>query len=82
MYNNRNLLNTPAKSLVDFACKVIKLLFSQEELKTHLLPPKREHLQRPALDENRFNILLGNIIFHFKIVSYSITCHYFQRPSE
>lgn len=73
MYKNRNLLSTSAKSLVDFARKTLKLLFSPEELRTHLLPPKREHFKRPALDETRFNILLGKIIFDVKIVSYNIT---------
>ncbi|CAF3985987.1 unnamed protein product [Rotaria magnacalcarata] len=67
MYNNQNLLNTPAKSLVDFSRKVLKMLYSQEELKTHLLPPKRAHLTRPALDENRFNILLEAIRIKFRL---------------
>ncbi|CAF3488214.1 unnamed protein product [Rotaria socialis] len=67
MYNNQNLLNTPAKSLVDFSRKVLKVLYSQEELKPHLLPPKRAHLTRPALDENRFNILLEAIRIKFRL---------------
>ena len=47
---------------MDFCRKTLKLIFTKEELRTHILPPKRDHLKRPALDEQRFNIFLGEII--------------------
>jgi hypothetical protein len=43
----------------------LKILFSPEELKTHILPPEREHLKRPALDQQRFNIFMGKVVFRF-----------------
>jgi hypothetical protein len=54
-----NLLDTLAKDPIDYSRKTLKLLFSEEELKTHTLPPKRDHLRREPLDERRFNKLLG-----------------------
>jgi len=59
MHNGINLLDTLTKDPVDFARKTLKLLFSEEELKTHILPPKRSHLRRESLDEQRFRKLLG-----------------------
>jgi hypothetical protein len=64
MYGNKNLLRTQAKDIVDYGRRTLKILFSPEELKTHILPPERDHLRRPALDQERFNILLGKIIFY------------------
>lgn len=64
MFGNINLLRIPAKDIIDYARKTLKILFSSEELKTHILPPARDHLRRPALNEERFNILLGNIVVY------------------
>ena len=62
MYEYKNLLRIPAKDIVDYARKTLKILFSPEELKTHILPPERDYLRRPALNQKRFNILLSKII--------------------
>ncbi|UJR12985.1 hypothetical protein I4U23_000011 [Adineta vaga] len=69
MYGSRNLLHTPAKDIIDFARRTLKILFSQEELKTHILPPEREHFRRPSLDHERFNILIEAIRIKFRLDS-------------
>ncbi|CAF1493873.1 unnamed protein product [Adineta ricciae] len=58
-YQDKNLLITSAKDMLDFARKTLRIIFSADELKSHILPPEREHLRRPALDEARFNVFLG-----------------------
>jgi hypothetical protein len=68
MYKERNLLATTAKDLPDFARKTLKILFSDEELKSHILPPQRDYFRRPALDQKRFDILLGKAIFHIQLI--------------
>ena len=62
--NGINLLETIAKDPIDFARQTMKLLFSKEELKTCILPPKRAHLRREPLDERRFRKVLGKNKFH------------------
>lgn len=59
MHDEINLLATVASSIGDFARKTMRLVFSQHELETHVLPPKRHHLARDSLDEERFKKVNG-----------------------
>ncbi|CAF0977437.1 unnamed protein product [Adineta steineri] len=64
MYGDINLLRTSAKDIVDFARRTLKILFSREELQSHILPPARDHLRRPILNEERFSIFLGKTMLY------------------
>jgi hypothetical protein len=64
MYVAHKLLAPPSRDLFDFARRIMRILFSSEELKTHTLPPEREHLKRSALDQEWFNILISKIVLH------------------
>jgi hypothetical protein len=59
MYESTNLLHTIASSVGDFARKTMRIVFTEQELKTHILPPTRSHLSRPSLDETRFQLVNG-----------------------
>ncbi len=55
----------------DFARQVMRILYTEEELKTCILPPKRKHLAREPLDSERFGLLNGllKMIFFVSIFS-------------
>ncbi len=59
MHNNINLLDTIASSIGDFTRKTMKIVFTENELKTHILPPTRSYLARPGLDDKKFQIVNG-----------------------
>jgi hypothetical protein len=59
MFNNVNLLSTMASNFGDFARRVLKIVFTADELRSHGLPPRRDHLSRPVLDEDRFKLVNG-----------------------
>ena len=42
-----------------YARKILRIIFSSEELKNSILPPGRPHLTRQPLDQKRFNIFTG-----------------------
>ncbi|CAF1467343.1 unnamed protein product [Rotaria magnacalcarata] len=67
--NGINLLDTLSKDPIDFSRRTLKLLFSKEELKTHLLPPNRDYLRRESLDQERFNKLLEAVRIKFRLDS-------------
>ncbi|CAF1604877.1 unnamed protein product, partial [Didymodactylos carnosus] len=56
-YENENLLDIAGTSYGDYARKLMKKLFTEEELKSRILPPARQHLKRPVLDEHKFKFL-------------------------
>ena len=59
MHGNINLLGTLASSVGDFTRKTMRIVFSENELKTQVLPPKISHLSRTSLDEARFQLVNG-----------------------
>lgn len=52
----------------DFARQVMRILYTTEELKTCILPPKRSYLVREPLDPERFRLLNGNNFFSFSFI--------------
>ena len=62
MYNGINLLSIQCSNFGDFARKAMKIIFTEDELRSHTLPPKRQYLSRPALDQDRFDLLNGDNI--------------------
>jgi hypothetical protein len=42
-----------------YARKLLKIVFTEEELKNCILPPVKSYLTRQPLDEDRFKIVLG-----------------------
>ncbi|CAF4622526.1 unnamed protein product, partial [Rotaria socialis] len=53
-HNGTNLVTIVGRDFDDFAREVMPVLYSEEERKTHILPPGRPHLSRKPLDSNRF----------------------------
>ena len=58
MYNNINQFGTVASSFGDFARKTMRIVFTEDELKTHIVPPKRSYLT-PSLNEEKFQLVNG-----------------------
>ncbi|CAF5072443.1 unnamed protein product, partial [Rotaria magnacalcarata] len=56
-HNGTNLVTIVGRDFGDFAREVMRVLYSEEERKTHILPPGRPHLFRKPLDSNRFALL-------------------------
>ncbi|CAF1492809.1 unnamed protein product [Adineta steineri] len=69
MYEDTNLLRTVASSFGDFARKTMRLVFSQHELTTQILPPQRHYLARTSLNEKKFELVNDAIRIKFKIDS-------------
>ena len=59
MYNNINQFGTVASSFGDFARKTIRIVCTKDELKIHILPPKRSYLTKPSLNEEKFQLVNG-----------------------
>ena len=59
MFDNINLLDIMATDYGDYARKILRLIFTSDELKTCTLPPGKPHFTRQPLDEERFKIFTG-----------------------
>ncbi|UJR37028.1 hypothetical protein I4U23_029735 [Adineta vaga] len=62
MYDNKNLLEIRARDIFDFGRKILKTLYTSEELGSSILPPARSHLARPSLDPVRFHLFHGRYL--------------------
>ncbi|UJR37027.1 hypothetical protein I4U23_029734 [Adineta vaga] len=69
MYDNKNLLEIRARDIFDFGRKILKTLYTSEELGSSILPPARSHLARPSLDPVRFHLFHESIRVKYKISS-------------
>jgi len=56
MFNNYNLLDLMATDYGNYARNILRIFFSQDELKSSILPPGKPHLRRQPLDQDRFKI--------------------------
>lgn len=43
----------------DYSRKILRMIFSPDELKNRILPPGKEYLAREPLDPERFRIFTG-----------------------
>ncbi|CAF1134088.1 unnamed protein product [Adineta steineri] len=69
-YNGQNLIAIVAKDFGDYARQLMRELFSADELKVSVLPPRRPHLVRPALDPYRFQILNEAVRVKYRLGSH------------
>ncbi|CAF4127903.1 unnamed protein product [Rotaria magnacalcarata] len=67
MFNNYNLLDLMATDYGNYARKILRIVFSQDELKSSILPPGKPHLRRQPLDQDRFKICMNAIRYKFKL---------------
>lgn len=65
MHGSIDLLEVLATDYGDYARKILRILFTSEELKNSILPPARKHLSREPLDEERFKKFLSSQITVF-----------------
>ena len=63
MFNGQNLLDVMGQNYGEYARKLMKIIFSAEDLKTRILPPARGHLAREAFEQSSFNLLLGIAVY-------------------
>ena len=63
MYNGQNLLEIMCQNYGDYARKLMKIIFSAEDLQTRILPPAWGHLARKALEQSSFNSLSGIAVY-------------------
>jgi hypothetical protein len=59
MHDTVDLLDVMASDYDDYARKILKIIFTPQELKDSILPPGRRHLARPPLDEIKFKKFTG-----------------------
>jgi hypothetical protein len=60
MWNHKNLLSIAARDAGDYGRKLLRLLYTQAELQSCLLPSQSAQLyQKDVLDQERFEILNG-----------------------
>lgn len=60
MWNNQNLLKIIGRDPGDYGRQLLRLLFTNDELTSSILPSQAAHLyQKNTLDEDRFRILNG-----------------------
>lgn len=69
MYGSTDLLEVLATDYGDYARRILRVLYTDEELKNSILPPARKHLSRKPLDEVRFKIFTDAVRFKFKLNS-------------
>jgi hypothetical protein len=63
MWNNKNLLNVLGRDPGDYGRKLLRLLYTETELQSSLLPSQSAHLyQKDVLDQERFEKLNGKQI--------------------
>ncbi len=82
-YYGQNLLEIVAKDFGDYARQVMRILYTNDELRSCILPPGRSHLTRKALDSDRFSRLNGlskifsniNLFFLQKLFEPNIDSH-------
>ena len=59
MCNEINLLHIRGKNVGDYARKVLRIIFTREELLTSILPPGGSHYSRKPLDQEKFELFHG-----------------------
>lgn len=58
MFKDQNLLNISARDPPDYARKILRTLFTCDELSTSVLPSRYDHLYvKKPLDKERFDLL-------------------------
>ncbi|CAF1617933.1 unnamed protein product, partial [Didymodactylos carnosus] len=57
IYEEENLLEISATSYGDYGRRLMRIMFSKEELKLSVLPPARSHLSKKPLNERKFSFL-------------------------
>ncbi|CAF4381277.1 unnamed protein product, partial [Didymodactylos carnosus] len=57
IFHDQNLIQIRGKDYGDYARKVLRVLFTKEELTTSVLPPGAPYLRHDPLDETRFELL-------------------------
>jgi hypothetical protein len=63
MHEGNSLLRIRGKNVGDYARQVLRILYSQEELLSSILPPGGSQFIRQPLDEKRFERLHGMLSF-------------------
>ncbi len=71
-YEGQNLVDVVGRDFGDYARQVMYVLFTEEELATCILPPKRRHLTREPLDSGRFTLLHSLLKMIFSILIFSL----------
>ncbi|CAF3351230.1 unnamed protein product [Rotaria socialis] len=67
MFNNYNLLDLMVTDYGNYARKILRIVFSRDELKSSILPPGKPHFRRQPLDQDRFKICMNAIPYKFKL---------------
>lgn len=86
MWKSQNLLKILARDAGDYARQLLRLLFTEDELTTSILPSQAAHLyQKNVLDNERFVLLNGNewwMDFRKKFQLYLFIFSIFQKQYE
>ncbi|CAF2986500.1 unnamed protein product, partial [Rotaria sp. Silwood2] len=69
-YNGINLITTVGKDFGDFARQIIRILYTPDELRTCILPPRRPHLSREPLDPDRFRLLNEAVRVKYRLATH------------
>ncbi len=59
MFKKVDLLDVMATDYGDYARKILRIIFTSDELQTRILPLGKSYLARKPLDEDRFKIFIS-----------------------
>lgn len=76
-WNGSNLLKIQGKSVADYGRRILRTIFTTEELASSILPPGGPQYTRKPLEHHRFE-LFHRIYFSF-LVSHSTQLQFFQK---
>ncbi|CAF1278909.1 unnamed protein product [Rotaria sordida] len=69
-YNGQNLLEIVGKDFGDYARQLMRVLYTNDELQSSILPPGRRHLVRKPLDFDRFVRLNESVRVKYRLASH------------
>ncbi|CAF3304050.1 unnamed protein product [Rotaria socialis] len=72
MFNNYNLLDLMVTDYGNYARKILRIVFSRDELKSSILPPGKPHFRRQPLDQDRFKIYAIPYKFKLDVVNFGL----------
>ncbi|CAF2997279.1 unnamed protein product [Rotaria socialis] len=76
MFGSINLLDIMGTDYGDYTREVLRKVFTEDERKNCILPPRREYLKREPLDEDKYKLCMNAVRIKFKLDSVNFGLFY------
>ncbi|CAF1500232.1 unnamed protein product [Rotaria magnacalcarata] len=76
MFGSINLLDIMSTDYDDYTREVLRKVFTEDERKNCILPPRREYLKREPLDEDKYKLCMNAVRIKFKLDSVNFGLFY------